>query len=69
MTHDTPREEDRSRGWQGRARARRLAEERKAGLLAERGWACLPPERFAALPEEVRLLLLAPASENTPPAA
>lgn len=45
--------EDRKKGWQARARAIRLAEGRKAALLEERGWVCIPPEDVT---DEIRAL-------------
>lgn len=53
-----------------RAKRSRLAEDSKAAALRARGWACLPPEAMAALPEQFRLLVLALGRENdvAPPA-
>jgi hypothetical protein len=42
--------EDRKQGWQARAAAVRRAEERKAALLEERGWVCIPPEKAIGAP-------------------
>lgn len=50
-----------------RAKAVRNAEDRAARKLRGRGWACIPPETLARLPEAYRTLIGA-LNESTPPA-